>query len=294
MLEWLKFGWDIVKTGKGWLDKRQKIEDKPLLTSPSAVAERFVELFEEHGVRRSQIASFFGRSLALKDFKDNDSLIEVLSDQHLEAAAELFAVRPEWLYGVDEQIYPIHHFYKQPDDFQSFLNTLLETGNKLDGALLVPDRGSRNCESVIVLEERVGQIGDLPICRYHLCGGWVFSYWKCRGHITACVAAAWDKNVCISGQKLPEPLLDSIAQGCRLIGVSEWHGGLPRLGYRWDAQDLADSPDVYINGVDSERDKFGIRSAFQLWLDLEQNGYMRSGYGEPPRESFELALKSID
>lgn len=48
-------------------------------------------------------------------------------------------------------------------------------------------------------------------------------------------------------------------------------------GKKWYPEDMALKPEAYIRGIDPEKNKFGITAGLQLWLDLEQQGYMDTG-----------------
>jgi len=288
----LKLGWDVLKTGVNWFKQKPSPIQAPADTSPLAVVARFISLFENHGVKRSQIATFFGLGLTLKDFKDDDSLLEAITEEQLQAAIELFGVRREWLDGVDSQIYDTRRIDKNLKEFSSLLEELKSRGVS-GGALFVPESDmTRKSSSLLVLEEPIGELGEMPVYRYHTYSGWIFPYWKSRAFITACVAIAWEKQVYVHGQKLPPTDMGKLSEGTEFIGVSEWHGGLPHLGQRWEPEDLADNPKVYLDGVDEG--SFGKVSALEKWLDLEAQGFMRSGFGDPPREAFQRALNELN
>ncbi len=85
-----------------------------------------------------------------------------------------------------------------------------------------------------------------------------------------------------------------MAKGDVLL-VSE--NGVPdsRKGKPWYPEDMALKPDDYMTAVAPEQDKFGVLSALDLWLRLEENGYMDTGLSmysrETIRASFEQALR---
>jgi hypothetical protein len=80
----------------------------------TSVSQRFVELFEAHGVRRNQIPRVLGYDLALGDLVDDASLLAKLTEPLLDAACSLFGVRREWLDVAGEDPYSNHAFYKKP------------------------------------------------------------------------------------------------------------------------------------------------------------------------------------
>ncbi len=77
---------------------------------------------DKHGVHRNQIPRFFGHGLELDDINNKGKLSSKLTHETLQAACDMFAVRLEWLEGVDDQLYDIHDFYKHPDEYGNFLS----------------------------------------------------------------------------------------------------------------------------------------------------------------------------
>lgn len=274
-----------------WFNKRiSKNQPEP----KDSVAVRFVQLFEAHGVHRNQIPRFFGFDLKLADVSDDEKLLKVLNEDMLDAATERFAIRREWLDGASDQIYDTHHFYKYPKDFAEFIDKLKARTEYLGGLLYVPEqyKGSRDKETLIVLEEQIGEIGDKQIYRYHLCNGWVFNYWKCRAYITACIAIAWKRNIYIHGSTVKAKDLEKYTEGQAFPPLSEI-GGISRLtGQRFDPEGMTLDPAQYLAGVDEG--EFGEQAALGHWLMLAEQGWMDSGFDEPPVEAFKvLSQKTI-
>lgn len=243
-----------------------------------SIATRFISLFESHGVFRNQIPRFFGHSLTVQDVQNDASLVAKLDETILEAACKRFAVRREWLDGAESQIHPRQDFYKHPERFAGFLMQL-KTANpdgELMGVLIAPSDQDWQAGALLILQETVGAVGERPIYRYHLCNNWVFSYWKARAYLTACVAIAWKNQVYVHGIRMPNKEIARLAEGKTLLG---WQGeGIWELGQKtWDPEDMALKPRAFLEGVDPEQDNFGIKSGLRLWLDLEEQGLMGTG-----------------
>lgn len=260
---------------------------------PEAVAGRFIRLFEAHGVHRNQIPRFFGHGITIADVKDEETLLPKLTEEILDAAVELFAVRREWLDGAETQIYPLHDFYKKPEAFGPFLDELKNKNpdGQLNGVVYAPKEKSRNGEALIVLEEFIGSIGNKPISRFHLCNNWYFGYWKSRAYLTACIAIAWRKNVHLRGDIAPAKEIAKFAYGEVFLELDEF--GSLRLGRgKWYPEDMALEPEAYLDGVDPERDNYGIRAGLAHWLDLDKQGYMKTDLPSAgnARAEFEKAL----
>lgn len=284
--------WDVVKTTKKWLENffAKKAAAKP--TSALSVARRFVELFEAHGVKQSQIPNFFGHGLALKDFANEQSLVNALSETILDDAAKLFAVRREWLDGADVQIYETHDFYKQPEKFYQFITELKASQQELGGVLYACKDAKAHDETFFIIEQCIGWVGDKPIYRNYYCGGWDFNYWKCRAYLTACIAIAWEHSVYIHGRYIDIKAAKKLSGGRAFIGVNAWHGGYPSFrGERFDPEYMALNPEVYLDGIDEGL--FGLKAALGLWLELEEQGYMKIGIGPSDRKPFENELKRL-
>ncbi|WP_031435057.1 hypothetical protein [Methylomarinum vadi] len=172
--------WDRIKKGTA---------DDQAIQASDTVASRFVRLFEKHDIHRNQIPRFFGHGLTLDSVSSNEKLIAQLSPEILHAAAELFAIRLEWLEGADDQLYDTQNFYKYPEGYGEFLKELKSKGDhRLMIKLVLTDYGYRDENALLVIEEEIANLGDETIVRYYLCSGWSHKYYKCRADLAACIA----------------------------------------------------------------------------------------------------------
>lgn len=264
----------LEKLGKfwNWVRGRKSASTETIVT-------RFVRLFESHGVHRNQIPRFIGHGLTLKDVQDDASLLAKLDEPLLEDACEMFVVRREWLDGAETQIHPCHDFYKYPEKFAGFLTSLKNNNFDADiqGVLIAPEELG-DTDALLILQETIGFVGEKPIYRYHLCHNWLFTYWKARAYLTACVAIAWKENAFVHGVRLPNKEIEKLAEGMTLLGWKD--EGIWELGIAtWHPEDMALEPGAFLKDVDPEIDNFGIKSALGLWLDLEEKGLMDTGMG---------------
>ncbi|HEX7048530.1 MAG TPA: hypothetical protein VF275_13265 [Gammaproteobacteria bacterium] len=259
--------WDRIS---GWWERGRQID--PL---SETIPSRFVRLFESHGVHRNQIPRFFGHGLSIANMQTDEALLPKLTEEVLDAACTKFAVRRVWLDGADNQVHPTHDFYKCPEQFAAFIDALRSENPDVQiiGRVLSPKERDWDAQALIVLEEPIGWIGNKLINRFHLCDDWTFSYWKARAYLAACVALAWDRNIYIHGVTLPVEQIKKYDEGRTLLG---WGGkGVDSLhGHRWHPEDMALKPKVFLNGIDPERDNFGLKSGLKLWLELEAQGLM--------------------
>lgn len=254
------------------------------------LASRFVSLFERHDVHRNKIPRFFGYGLSISDVSTDEKLLNVLTEEMLQGAAELFSVNREWLDGADNQIYEVHDFYKHPEDFVLFVTELCERSESVHGVLYKAKTSKHEYDSIIVIEEHIGWIEDRSICRYHLCGNWIFSYWKCRAYLTACVAIAWKKRLYIHGGNAPIEWVRSLNDGNAFISDND--NKSISFGKTWYPEDMTFDPELYLDGVSEGR--FGKVAALGLWLELHAEGFMDAGLPRGgTREAFQAELNKL-
>jgi len=179
------FSIDVVAWWIWW--KGRKNRDRVAMT-----AQRFLSLFETHGVAATQIQHFLPE-LTFDKVQKPESLLPALSIDVLDRAAKLFGVRREWLEGADDQIYDCFWCDKHPEHFfEKFQKQNLQHGNFPVHAFTCVDkldyRGDRNQYVVLVFVEKIREIGDVEIFRYVIDGdGWDWGYRRCRIQLKAMV-----------------------------------------------------------------------------------------------------------
>lgn len=169
------------------LVNRIKDDNKPV--SVQIVAQRFKQLFTDHGIELSQIPRIFPK-VSLEDLKSDDALLKRLNPELLDEAATLFGVRVEWLEGEDERIYPYQSCYKQPQQFFDLFNSikyeklyypvrLITSAEKLDF------RADGYQPILIILAEKIAEIGEKNIYRYYIDTEWSWNHSPCRFQLKA-------------------------------------------------------------------------------------------------------------
>jgi hypothetical protein len=236
------------------------------------VASRFVSLFNAHGVHRNQIFRLLGRPLPIVNLQTDEAMLGSLTTELLDQAASLFAIRRDWLDCATDEIYPLHDFYKKPEQFGLFLDGLISRRvGDISGFILVGESNRHEETGIIVIEESVGFLDQKPLYRYHLCNNWFFSYWKSRAYLTACVATAWNREIYLLGRRVPIELVRKYSSGTSFL-ERRTDSALPHTGQLWYPEDMVVKPDSFLDGI-SEGD-FGRRHAIDLWLQLDELGFM--------------------
>lgn len=257
-------------------------------TAPETTAQRFRRLFTSHGVAEAQIPRFFDHGLTLADVADDARLTAALTPAMLADAAALFAIRLEWLEGATDQIYDVHDFYKQPAEAEAFFRALGErSSGEMLASLLIAPPSSDDADSILVVDEPIGALGERQICRYHLLGGWVYGYWKCRAYLAACVASARRHHVYVVGYGITAKACAQLNKGLAFPVILDERSGY--ASRRWEAEDLTWKPDVFLKGINEPQ---CFDKALQLWLDLDDCGYMNTGQGSA-RAAFAAKLQTL-
>lgn len=235
------------------------------------ISTRLINLCNAHGVARYQIPAVLGNSITHDDVKSDESFLRVINEKILNDACFMFGVNRDWLDGASKKVYDSKHFYKSPHKFNNFISELLSSTNvqSLSGILITQLSMCRNTESLLLIQEEVSD----GYYRYYFCNGWIFSYWKSRAYLSACIATCWRNDIFLHGVKVKTNYLDKIATGEKLLDFGS--AGIDNInGIRWHAVDLTSCPDTYLDGIDPEQGNFGLISALSLWLELEEKGYM--------------------
>ncbi len=267
-------------------------EKDPSHGSGLVIAERFVQLFEMHGIHRNQIPRVLGHGLKLADMRNNDALLDALDTDLLKTASDFFCINPGWLEGAIDEIYPLHDFYKEHDRFERFVCELVSRANGCTGVVLLAQTNEHEEDALIVIQEPIGELNSKQIYRYHLCNNWLASYWKARGYLAACVAAAWRAHVYLLGRRVPIDRVRELREGKKFLEYV-FDNALPTDGLHWYPEDMLVKPEAFLEGVDEG--VRGKRLGLQMWLDLERTGALKTDLPySRVRQLFERALASLN
>lgn len=144
--------------------------------SLDVVAYRFCQIFQDHGVERSQIPRLIPQ-INLGDLKSDEALLAALTPEILDQAARLFGIRIEWLEGVDDEIYEYRSCYKEPELFLDLLTSIKGSSDSemprfplrvLVSSKQLDSKADREQLLVPVVLEKIADLGDEPIFRYNI------------------------------------------------------------------------------------------------------------------------------
>lgn len=156
---------------KLWQSFAGKTKNNPV----NIVAQRFLQVFHDHGVQTTQIPRLLS-AIKLDDLKSEDALLAILTHDVLDQIARMFGIRVEWMEGVDDEIYEYLACYKRPE---IILEHLAQIVGGSDVGLLFPLRilsttKKLDCNDdsqqllVPVIVEKIAELGEEEIYRYHI------------------------------------------------------------------------------------------------------------------------------
>ena len=272
-------------------------EQEEAVELEKSVQGRFLRLFEEHGVHKNQIPSFFGHGITLQDVATPESLLKSLNDEILEDASTLFGVSLEWLKGASDTIFPINRYYKNVDRFLSFIQNLKSNGKMIGAELYLSTDNNWGENAVLVISEELDCLGSDEVHRYHICGGWTHVYGKARADLVACIAILLNHNVnpriswvrgsvekCATGNGFPSSL-HKMKRDKRVTS---------KLSKFFRAEKWVTTPSDF-EYLLAEGD-YGKITAIYRWIKHYESGYLETDGGsdlEPVADIFKVRYKEI-
>lgn len=222
-----------------------------------SLVDRFLKVFEVHGIAITQIYTITDKrfNLTLKDFKDKDSVLNIISDDLLNWTASTFGVRREWLDGIDKNIYQMPDYYKDIHTaIRDFIN-MLNKDYEVDVYFL---RTSEELNNMSEEDQSIGLViriyfNDgfgkkifkyIPIRTY-----WYWGYWRTRYQLKALIWLFKKLDIDTHGYNIDKKELDSLLSGD--IFPQQIIDNL-RIGYTWYTDDYIDSPTYSIQAKEND------------------------------------------
>ncbi|WP_412500795.1 hypothetical protein [Shewanella chilikensis] len=247
---------------------------KQLATDPETPASRFIALFNAHGVKPSQIPDFFGHALSIADCQSAESLTKVLTSGHIEKAATLFGVNKDWLDCASEQVYEPRNFYKNPQGFEAYIDSLSANRSMpLRATLYQPTRNKPfypEHSGLLMISVPIGEVNQRTIYRFDLVRYECAFYWRTRGYLAVNLAYMLRKYAVVFSCYVKPKILEPIAQGLCLpeYEYSSQAAFAVRAQGHCAIEALISCPERYLQDIDPERESFGHHAALDLWLSM--------------------------
>lgn len=185
------------------------------------VAERFISLFEEHGVARAQIPRLVPE-ITLGDLSSFEALLPALKPSVIETAATMFAVRRAWVEGVDDVIYDRDFCFKDPKRFFSALGAIDRGASPFPVRVLFSakqlDWRSKYYQPVVpIFAEKFGELGEQGLFRFRIFDEFDWSEKESRLQLKAMARLLnRDFHTICPLYRVPEDELADVADGVRI------------------------------------------------------------------------------
>ena len=277
---------DEIDAAWSLVDRVKKLINKDKHTLNETVASRFVQLFEAHDVHRNQIPRLFGHGLEIAHVKDDDSLHNHLTEEILDDACVLFGIRREWLDCAEDKIYEVQSFYKNIETFNGYLDDIkAKQSDWLMAYLILSTQYKDEHDTLLIISEQIGTIGDKTISRYYLINGWIHRYWKCRPELAVCTAMLLNKEIHLKGKFVKESI-NRFCDGKEFCNeIFGYHPIRPvnclvAIGKMkiWEPEKWLYDPQDFCKGLDEGN--FGKTNALAYWLDYYKKGLLKTGYSQ--------------
>lgn len=202
---------------KMWLSRFRGSIFQSSAHQPPLVAERFIQLFNDHGVEVNQIPRFVP-DITLNDLASTESLLKKLTPDCLDSVAHLFGIEVAWLEGGSEQIYPPWSCYKDPQKFLDLLENIRPRSS--DYALRIFTTASElNYESaesqpfIMVVCERINIDFQKPVYKYYVDTEWQWTEDICRLQLKSHALLYYQKLHCpIPIYKITQSDFDALSE----------------------------------------------------------------------------------
>jgi hypothetical protein len=266
----------------------------------NTIPERFIYLFECHGVHRNQIPAFFGHGITLHAMTDLAELNKQLTPEILQQASSLFGVRQDWLECVSDKIYNVPDFYKHPEEFELYIAKLKQTTNELWCYVLRTRQSAQrgdDSDGAFLFVETIGVVNNREVVRYYPVGHLRIGYWKSRADFAANCGLLIKSGIHQVGKYTDKDWLKKLNCGTVMPKYDYQDGSLAvALSGAWHIDEFFERPEHFLKGVDAEANNFGLRSAINRWLRWSAKGYFDAfDDGSHPRcrKLFERKLEEL-
>ena len=205
------------------------------------MVDRFISIYESHEVLINQISSFVDMSFNLKisDFKDKDSILNILSDSLLDWTCDTFGVKRDWIDGRDKRKYISRNYYKR---VHTFLELLVELNKQYKNELNVymfknghlnPNKYGRTFV-MFLFQIPIKPINGHMVYKYiPITTNWDWGYWRTRYQIKSIIYFMNRLNINIDGYDLS----DDYTQLAGGYVFPETVTNKLLLGYTWYPED---------------------------------------------------------
>lgn len=185
------------------------------------LVDRFISIYESHGVSLSQIAFFAEEDFNLKlaDFKNKDSILNIMDNNFINWTCNVFGIQREWVEGKSKRIYKHINYYKEIHRFIDDICRLKELySNDLfifmmkNGELVDNELGEKYV--TVILKYPIKKVNNNTIYRYvPISINWDWGYWRTRYQLKAIIYICENLNIDTNAYDMSIDTMYKIAGG---------------------------------------------------------------------------------
>lgn len=256
------------------------------------IAKKIIQAFETHNIKKSQIPTFFGNNLTIKNTSSPEELLNVLNEDIIAKTCKMFNINNEWVHGESNNMYNTFDIYKS----RSALNKLIskyDLKNKdcVAFAITPNDINDSNITHIpsglIIILENIGFIQNKPIYRPFILNFENIRYWRTYEYFLQSIADILKSNINVNIKNLPLSNIEDICFNDN-YSITENIHYIPKSKLYYE--DLINNVDNILKSVDKELNNYGHIQMINAWLELCNNKRFDDIIGVYPdkyRETFE-------
>lgn len=233
-------------------ENESQLEANPVIQ----LVERFKLVYLSHGIAINQIPAFIGEHFMLKisDFKDNESILNILNEDILQWTCDVFGINRGWLDGTEERIYKHRNFYKSVHSLIQLLSELRKEYEDIEVYMikngeLDPQKYGKHYV-IVIFKYQINTLNKKPIYSYiPVSTNWDWGYWRSRYQLKSIIYFCQRFNIYIHGYDMETEVLTELSGGTLFPEVE-----LDKLkvGYSWYPEDFVDLPSESIEAKEIE------------------------------------------
>ena len=213
----------------GWARKKYYKKKLPAISDTQqddvwALLDRYLLIFEEHGLRKSQIPRFLKEdsNITIEALSSKEKLVSVLSNNHLNEVCNIFGIQREWLEGKDIPIFPLFFFYRKLGGLVRSLSEIKKKYGYIEIFFIKSPKDnlektfSSDKEIAVVIRAPLTPDGSFedPIYRYFpLTESYFWGSRRTRLHIKAIALIGWQFKASLYGVEMPENQIADLIEG---------------------------------------------------------------------------------
>ncbi|MFL0250883.1 hypothetical protein ACJDT4_10660 [Clostridium neuense] len=185
------------------------------------LVDRFISVYTNHGILVNQICFYINPDFQLKlsDFKDKDSILQILDDKIINWTCKMFNVQREWIDGKSNRIYASIDYYKRITvcikklvELKNLYNEDLEIYFIKNGDLNPNVFGKSYV--IIIFKYAINKFNNSPIYKYiPIKTMWDWGHWRSRYQLKSIIYFCEKLGLNINGYDMPLDVIENISMG---------------------------------------------------------------------------------